>query len=431
MNSLRIFFVISSCISSLFAQGINLLKITRISPSQFQLSWHADTLRPYQIENSPDLQSWTELTGYMEGTNNQQAVLVTKTTDKMFFRLKTGAMRTGFDSNILEPNDDDSTSQVAIGFPINVFPTTENPGPWTSCYVNNNGNLSIGTSIGNFTPLPLQSTAQEIYGLIAMFSPFWADVETTSSAYLDRANGSKAVTYDQGFADGRPAFGVNWRNVGYYASKTDKLNSFQLILIDRSYIGASGDFDAEFNYNAILWETGDFYTSGGVNGYGGYPARVGITNGVNQTIEVQYSGETLKQLDLIPPGFPNAGSKNYTTGLIYRKRNSTIPGRFVFQFRNGNLLGALQVNAGSDLRPSATTSTVTVTGTASDPSGGAITTLWSVIGYTGAGSATIGNANQLNTSITYSAGAKVSLQLTAKKANDSTISASDVMIINP
>lgn len=384
--------------------------------------------------------SWTELTDYIEGTNTPQGVLVNKTADKMFFRLKTGAMRTGFDSNTLLTNDDGSIlvtddpetpADESIGFPINVFPTEENPGPWTDCYVNNNGNLTIGSSAGSYRPLPLQSSAQEIGGLIALLAPFWADVDTGAPA-PQYTLPSKEVTYGQGAVDGRLAFGVNWRDVGYFTregSATDKLNSFQLILIDRSNIGSVGDFDVEFNYNQILWEAGN--ASGGTNGYGGKVARVGITNGVDRTIEDQYSGETLVLLDSIPDDFTGAGTKNYTSGLIYRKRNSTVPGRLVFQFRSGNLVDALQVDAGPDLSPSSSDTTVTVTGTASDPSSAAITTQWSVIQNSGSSPVTIANANQLSTSVTFSAGANVSLQLSARRTNDPTISASDVMIINP
>ncbi len=435
----RILFVITSCATLVFGQGVNPLSITQLNPTSFQLSWYAKTLRPYQIENSPDLTNWTELTGYIEGTNAQQGVLINKTTDKMFFRLKTGAMRSGFNSNTLIANDDRSAfvaddtetpEDESIGFPINIFPTVDNPGPWKECYVNNNGSVTIGNSAGSYKPLPLQSSAQEIGGLIALIAPFWADVDTRPAYNPDTANGCKEVTYGQGFIDGKKAFGVNWRNVGYYNYQTDKLNSFQLILIDRSLSpGNVGDFDAEFNYNQILWEAGS--ASNGTNGYGGQVARVGITNGVDRTIEAQYSGETLLQLDKIPAGFAGAGTANYTSGLIYRKRNSSVPGRQVFQFRSGALVDALQVNAGPDRPLGSSATSVTVTGTASDPSNAAITTQWSVIQNSGASPVTIANANQLSTTVTFSAGAKVSLQLTARRTSDPTISASDVMIINP
>ncbi len=430
MKLLRIFFVLFSCVLLGFGQGVNPLSITRLSPTQFQLSWYANTLRPYQIENSPDLQNWTELTGYIEGTNTLQGVVVTKTTPKMFFRLKTGAMRTGFDSNTLAANDDGSTGLVALGFPIKIFPTTANPGPWTACYVNNNGNVTIGVSAGSYKPLPLQSSAQEISNLIALISPFWADVDTRPAGYEPTSNGCKTLSYGQGFVDGRNAFGVNWKNVGYYNYRTEKLNSFQLVLIDRSNIGVSGDFDAEFNYNQILWETGT--ASSGINGYGGLVARVGITNGLDRTIETQHSGETLLQLDSVPEGFTNAGTKNYTTGLIYRKRNSVVPGRFVFQFRNGNLIDAIQVDAGPDRSVSSTTTiTTTPLATASDPSGGAISVQWSVLKTNSTIPVVISNPAQLNTSISYSLGSTTDMIIVARRVEDPTVTASDVMTIKP
>lgn len=435
MIPFRILFVITSCVSFVFGQGVNPLSITRASPTNYLLSWYANTLRPYQIENSPDLMNWTELTGYIEGTNTQRSVLVNKTADKMFFRLKTGAVRSGFDSNTLPGNDDDSvlvtdnpetSVDESIGFSINVFPTTQNPGPWRNCYINNNGNVSIGRPLRTWTPVPLQTSAQRLSGLVALIAPFWGDVDTNPSLNLADANGCKEVTFGKGFVDGRPAFGVNWVNVGYFYYKVDKLNSFQLILIDRSNIGASGDFDAEFNYNQILWEEGK--ASGGNDGYGDTPARVGITNGINQTIEAQYSGETIKQLDFIP----STGAINDTTGLIYRKRASTVPGRQVYQFRNGNLLDALQVDAGPD-HPNSDFITIATTplATASDPSGGAIVVKWSVLMTDSTIPVVISNESQLNTTITYSLGSTTDMLLVVRRASDLTVSASDIMRIKP
>ncbi len=434
----RILFVITSCATLVFGQGVNPLSISQLNPTSFQLSWYANTLRPYQIENSPDLANWTELTGYIEGTNAQQGVLVTKTTDKMFFRLKTGAVRTGFNSKFLTAYDDYNSSDLEpIGFPINVFPTTENPGPWEGLYVNNNGNITVGVAVGAWTPLPLQTTASDFPGLIALIAPFWGDVDTRPAGDSDPAvvNGSKVVSYGQGYVGTRKAFGVNYVDVGYYSYYTDKLNSFQVVLIDRSGsgtgdTGVAGDFDVEFNYNRILWESGN--ASDGHDGYGGFPARVGITNGVDRTIEAQYSGETIKQLDSIPSGFTGAGTINYTTGLIYRKRNSTVPGRQVFQFRGGNLLDALQVYAGPDYAVSSTSTTAsTPLATASDPSGGAITVQWSVLSTNSTTPVVITNGTSLNATITYSLGSTTDMLLVARRTSDPTVSASDVMRIQP
>jgi hypothetical protein len=209
--------------------------------------------------------------------------------------------------------------------------------------------------------------------------------------------------------------------VGYYNSKDDKLNSFQLVLIDRSDTG-TGNFDIEFNYDMILWETGD--VSGGVDGYGGSPARAGLSNGSNQTIELQHSAQTLLQLD----SNPTTEIPNFTTGLIYRNRNSTVPGRFVFQVRSGQVLGALNVNAGPDQSlPSATSATLA--GTASNPAGGAVSVLWTILnGPTGV---TISDPTVLNPIVTFPADEQITLQLTATSVADPTVTAADAMTINP
>ena len=58
------------------------------------------------------------------------------------------------------------------------------------------------------------------------------------------------------------------------------LASFQVIVIDRSDLGA-GDFDVEFNYARIPWETGD--ASGGIGGLGRRTASVGWSNGSGES----------------------------------------------------------------------------------------------------------------------------------------------------
>ena len=171
-----------------------------------------------------------------------------------------GAIRPGFDAYSLPANDDESTvDPVSLGFAVNFYGL-----PFSSLYVNNNGNVTFDGGLYQYTPDDLTSTGRQI------IAPFWADVDT---------RGSGLVTYGTGSVDNRPAFGVNWINVGYYSYKVDKLNSFQLIIIDRSDI-AVGDFDFEFNYDKVQWETGDY--SGGTNGLGGNSARAGYSNGTGK-----------------------------------------------------------------------------------------------------------------------------------------------------
>lgn len=146
-------------------------------------------------------------------------------------------IRDGFNSNTLPANDDGSTGLVPLGFSINFFGVG-----FTEGYVNNNGNMTFDQPLGTFTPFGLASTNTKI------IAPFFADVDT-------RQLGSNPVTYGQGTVGSRPAFAVNWLNVACFATPNGGYNTLQMVLIDRSDIG-TGDFDIEFNYGSILWETG-------------------------------------------------------------------------------------------------------------------------------------------------------------------------------
>jgi hypothetical protein len=174
-----------------------------------------------------------------------------------------------------------------------------------------------------------------------MIAPFWADVDSRNPA-----SDVTRFSSQPGQVDGHPAFGVSWRNVGYFSQHTDKLNSFQLVLIERSD-RAAGDFDIEFNYNQIQWETGD--ASGGGGGLGGAVARVGWTNGMGLFMECQGSGTSLALLDQEP----EAPAKNFACGLIYQMWNSVIPGRIIIPVINGMPQSepglVFQMEAGPDL----------------------------------------------------------------------------------
>ncbi|MHB8950327.1 MAG: nidogen-like domain-containing protein [Rhodoferax sp.] len=181
---------------------------------------------------------------------------------------------------------------------------------YSDLYVNNNGNVTFTTQLGTYTPFNMLST------LLPIIAPFFADVDT-------RGVGSGLVQYGQDTLGGKSVFGVNWIDVGYFGSHVDKLNSFQLIMTDRSDI-AAGDFDFEFNYDKIQWETGD--TSGGSGGLGGNCARAGWSNGVATAFEIAGSATCGAFLDT-----------NASSGLIYNSLNSTVPGQYIFTVRNGQV----------------------------------------------------------------------------------------------
>lgn len=215
------------------------------------------------------------------------------------------AVRAGlFTGNSLAANDDDSTGLVSIGFSVNFFGST-----YSNLYVNNNGNVTFDSPLSTFTPFPLLSTST------VLIAPYFADVDTRVG---------DIVTYGTGTVDGRAAFGVNWIDVGYFSVRIDKTNSFQLVIIDRSDTGA-GNFDFEFNYDRIEWETGE--ASGGVDGLGGSSARVGYSNGISNSFELTGSAVNGAFLD-----------SNLATGLIHNSLNSSVDGRYLFSVRNGEVL---------------------------------------------------------------------------------------------
>jgi hypothetical protein len=224
--------------------------------------------------------------------------------------LKDGpVIRAGFDAAILDRNDDSSVGPVQIGFDIKLANAT----PFKQLFVNNNGNVTFDAPLLDYTP-------DQILSLADIIAPFWADVDT----FVD-PNGnppSGVVTYGGGMIDGHLAFGVNWPDVGYYAHHSDKRNTFQLVLIDRSDV-ATGDFDIEFNYSKIKWETGDV---DGTGGFGGYSARAGLSVG-GEFYELPGSGVNGAFLD-----------SNTSTGLKSHSLGSCKPGRYVFQVRDGHVV---------------------------------------------------------------------------------------------
>jgi|SwirhisoilCB2_FD_contig_61_804747_length_904_multi_2_in_0_out_0_1 hypothetical protein len=219
-------------------------------------------------------------------------------------------------SNSLAANDDGSTGAVTLGIDglggINLFGTTS-----PTVFVNNNGNVTFTNALGTFTPSAFSTFGSPI------IAPFFADVDT-------RGTGSALTTYGNATYNGRTAFVVDWLGVGYFASHTDKLNTFQLILTDRSDTGA-GNFDIEFNYDNIQWETGD--ASGGSGGLGGTSAAVGYSNGLSGASNVSFQLPGSLVNGALINGGPNS--------LVGHDLNSAVLGRYDFQVRNGQVLSGV------------------------------------------------------------------------------------------
>jgi Nidogen-like len=216
-----------------------------------------------------------------------------------------GAVRAGFDTSEFFRNDDSFIS-VSLPFTIDFFGTD-----YTGAYLNNNGNITFDAGLSTYTPFGLSGTNRII------IAPFFADVDTRLAG--------NPTEYGTGAVDGFDAWGVSWRDVDYYDSDPNHTNrnTFQLILIDRSDI-AAGDFDIEFNYDQIEWETGEASGSDS-NGLGGTSARVGYSDGVSNSFELPGSAVNGAFLDSDLTG----------TALIHHSLNSTVDGRYIFNVRNG------------------------------------------------------------------------------------------------
>ncbi|MBT4428757.1 MAG: hypothetical protein HOC88_17785 [Rhodospirillaceae bacterium] len=213
---------------------------------------------------------------------------------------------------------DDSSLEVDISA---VFETGLNFGGTTfsEVFINDNGNLTFGDSLGTFTPFPITGTVFE-----PIIAPFFADVETSPGPSTltpgGNSTGSNLIYFDSDLTS--DTFTVTWDDVGFFADSTDFPNAFQVSLVDQG----GGDFDIIFRYEDINWVTGD--ASGGTDGLGGTIARAGVSAG---------NGTDFFEL-------PQSGDETAMLGL------DEIGGA-IFEFRGGALVGT-QVgleNGGDDI----------------------------------------------------------------------------------
>ncbi len=272
--------------------------------------------------------------------------------------LQGGAIRTVTLSNTLAANDDSSTPVVNLNIGgeggINFFGQS-----FTQLYVNNNGNLTFGAPFGTFTPNGLADGVG-----LPLVAPFFADVDTESEGGV----ASGLVMYGNAVINSVNAFVANYVNVCYF-SACDKHNSFQVVLYDRSDTGA-GNFDIEFNYDQVQWETGD--DSGGTDGRGGTSAAVGYSNGLTGDANVYYQLPGSLVPGSLIDGGPNALISNSNVG---------VPGRYVFSVRNGVVNPGLRITSAAP--PAGGTVGVSYGPFTATASGGSGTFQWSVSGVPG------------------------------------------------
>jgi hypothetical protein len=146
------------------------------------------------------------------------------------------------------PNDDESSPEVALPFPVRLGESTYN-----SLWVNTNGNVTFDGPMADYVPTPFATFFRPVV------AAYWDDVDT-------RGPTDGQVRYGTGSVGGRPSFCVRWDAVARYdePDSDQARNTFRLYLVDRGDV-APGDFDIVLQYASIEW-----------NEHG---AAVGYTNG--------------------------------------------------------------------------------------------------------------------------------------------------------
>lgn len=182
-----------------------------------------------------------------------------------------------FGDTILPRCDECSTSAITLPKPIQYYQKK-----YTQLYLNTNGVVTTNFAIYSTTPLNFPEAGKAVG--TALIAPFWADVDTRSQdgGYVmyrvstdptPEANAKISEIFETTFESDMHVV-MTWYKVGYYPEESDLLNTFQLVIFTESTTNLT---IAKLTYaeKGINWVTG----SGGLDGFGGYPAKVGFDRG--------------------------------------------------------------------------------------------------------------------------------------------------------
>jgi hypothetical protein len=100
-----------------------------------------------------------------------------------------------------------------------------------------------------------------------MIAPFWAD--------SDIRGGNLGHVWKKTISSN--VFAVAWDHVGYFSFNGDNKNTFMVMISDGNDPSMGIGNNVCFCSEDMQWTTGDW--SGGVEGFGGVPATVGINEG--------------------------------------------------------------------------------------------------------------------------------------------------------
>ena len=168
----------------------------------------------------------------------------------------------------MPPNDDQSSDEIVLPFTFPLFGEAH-----TSCWINNNGNISFGGPVGTFNPVGFPAAG------FPMVAAFWADVDTRRQ---DDEHGTGLVWHrflDSNGDGSDDTLVVTWDNVGYYFRRLNKLNTFQIAISDGSNPLMGLGNTVCFSYDNMCWTTGMATPGNNLNGFGGDGATVGVNRG--------------------------------------------------------------------------------------------------------------------------------------------------------
>jgi len=243
----------------IFAQNATLSnphKPITISPEKYQLLKQEGKLdfsngKTYEIEFSPRKSKKAKI-------HNRQEVGKSAISGNCNpFVASCSDTSTDFVPGIDFGNDDGSSDLISLPFDFCLYGTT-----YTSCYINNNGNISFGNAVSTFTSTGFPTNE-------AMVAPFWADFDTRP---YDSGNGCLVkMQLTEGYLR------VLYQNIGYFNNSFDKQNNCEVIITDGNDPILPAGNNCAFIYGDMQWTTGS--ASQGVNGFGGTPATVGANKG--------------------------------------------------------------------------------------------------------------------------------------------------------
>ena len=248
---------------------------------------------------SAAINAWNEVAN----VNLQPGTIARGGTDSTFGTPVTGdGTLVAADGSALPVNDDGSSlvdMSAVFENGLNFFGVEYDA---SQIYVNTNGNITFGSGLSEYTPSGISA------GSTPMIAAFWADVDTRAGQpiYVDVDAEADVVT-------------ITWEDVGFYNQHAEPSNSFQMQLYDRG----EGDFDVVFRYEDINWSAGTASGGDEETGLGGTPARAGYSAG---------NGADFFEL-------PQSGNESAITNLENTTGNTGVEGLWVFEVRNGAIVG--------------------------------------------------------------------------------------------